>query len=275
MVRIFGSLLPAAAAICLTASAAVTVASSLTFNSAKFSLTTLDGSSRLSDSFTPASPAIKSLSEGVTLAADEIIRMSFTVPTTGSGASVSDESSEDSESPSSVKKSVGLPEQILLQLVQPREGKVAAIVPTVNQESGKVTFSQRIDRLPVASLAARDPTYTLRLLLGSSGSAKPLSLDLGTVTIPSLSQRDGATPSIAIGSSSEREKKAREMGFYPWEEKRHTFRKEVTEGMPGEKKSLIVMAVIVIVPWLVLIGLVSGRIERRKTSSFTDLFPFL
>lgn len=48
---------------------------------------------------------------------------------------------------------------------------------------------------------------------------------------------------------------------FRWPERRHTFRKEVTEGMPGKTKSLVVLAVIVTVSWLVLLGLVSRRIH--------------
>ncbi|PWN23541.1 hypothetical protein BCV69DRAFT_279474 [Microstroma glucosiphilum] len=259
-----------------TATLSVLAASSpaLTFTSGKFSITTLDGSSRLSDTFTPSSP-ISSLGPDdlVRLESDEILRLNLVVPTSsgaahGDGESSSSSSSSESSSEeesvdgepvvkkssksstSSVSSSVGIPEQIIVQLVNVAQpSKIAGFHTTVNREDGKVSWSQRVDRLP-ASLSAENPTYKVRLLLGSTRAAQPLSLDLGQIDIPSLGK-------VSAGKLSPREQAAQDLGFFPWEERRHTFRKEVTEDMPGRTRSLVVAAIIVIVPWIVLSGLLS------------------
>lgn len=266
------------AAILATFTLSVLAASSpaLTFTSGKFSITTLDGSSRLSDTFTPSS-SISSLGPDdlVRLESDEIMRLTLVVPTSsgevqqeGEGESSSSSSSSESSSEeetidgepvvkrssksstSSVSSSVGIPEQIIVQLVNVAQpSKIAGFHTTVNKEDGKVTWSQRVDRLP-ASLGAESAAYKLRLVLGSSRAAQPLLLDLGQIDIPSLVK-------AGAGKVSPRDQAAKDLGFFPWEERRHTFRKEVTEDMPGKTRSLIVAAVIVIVPWIVLSGLLS------------------
>lgn len=272
------SFTPLAAILATSALSALAASSpALTFTSGKFSITTLDGSSRLSDTFTPSS-SISSLGPDdlVRLESDEILRLSLVVPTSsgdaqqqdGDGESSSSSSSSESSSEeetidgepvvkrssksstSSVSSSVGIPEQIIVQLVNiAQPSKIAGFHTTVNKEDGKVSWSQRVDRLP-ASLSAESATYKLRLLLGSSRTAQPLSLDLGQIDIPSLSK-------AAAGKLSPRDQAAKDLGFFPWEERRHTFRKEVTEDMPGKTRSLVVAAIIVVVPWIVLSGLLS------------------
>lgn len=122
-----------------------------------------------------------------------------------------------------------------------------------------------MDRLPLAALGSPDPTYIIRLLVASSSpkaAAKPVSLDLGQVVIPSLAS-DGLTTT----PTTERERQAQELGFYPWPERRHTFRKEVTENMPSAKKSVVVLAVLVAVPWVVLAGILGPLLPSLKFTS--------
>lgn len=248
----------AAAAVILAAaiaasSAALAAASEISFSQAKFSLTTLDGSSRLTDTFTPSS-SISSLSpeDLVSLQADEIIRLSFVVSKLGASPSPdTPQEGEEEVDAADGQTSARVPEQIVVQLINVAQpSKVAGFRTSVNRQSGKVIWSQRVDRLPTSSLGSESPTYQLRLIIGSSRADKPLSLSLGQVEIPHLSKFGSSKP-------SPREVAARELGFYPWEEKRHTFRKEVTEDMPGKTRSLAVAAIVVIVPWLVLSGLLS------------------
>lgn len=172
------------------------------FTAGKFALTTVDGSSRLSESFTPQS-GVASLPTRVD--SDEIIRISFTVPTSGSSSSSNDDDDETSPSSSS-----SIPNQLVLQLLSKSDpSKRAGFVPNINKGNGKVTWSQRVDRLPSDVLSTQDAAYTLRLLVASS-TTKPLSLDLGELTIPSL-----ALDTVTASAPSARESKAREMGFYP------------------------------------------------------------
>ncbi|PWN30175.1 hypothetical protein BDZ90DRAFT_257268 [Jaminaea rosea] len=244
----------AASAVALTAIATLastTAAAAAPFTAGKFALSTVDGSSRLSEPFTPQA-GIASLPTKVD--SDEIIRLSFTVPTGGS--------SDDGDESSSSSSSSSIPSQIVLQLLSKSDSsKAASFVPNINKGNGKVTWSQRVDRLPVEALATLDAAYTLRLLIAGA-STKPLSLELGDLTIPTLT-----LDASSAGVSSTREYKAREMGFYPWPERRHTFRKEVTEGMPGKTKSLVVLAVIVTVPWLVLLGLLTPLLGSVKLNT--------
>ncbi|CAO1631175.1 unnamed protein product [Parajaminaea phylloscopi] len=242
-------------------STGASAASESLFSSGKFALTTVDGSSRLSDSFSPTSGvAAIAPGEQVRVDSDEIIRVSFTLPlsSTQENQSAGEEGVDDTEARQAAKKAGGLPEQIVLQVVpHQRNGKakIVSFVPQVNKGNGKVAWSQRVDRLP-ATLASDDGVYALRLLVASAAgsAASPLSLELGQLSIPHL-----ASPSaVSTLSLTPKEKEAQELGFYPWEERRHTFRKEVTEGMPGATKSLVVLAVLVAVPWVVLAGLLAS-----------------
>lgn len=243
------------------------------FSAARFALNAADGSSRLSDSFSPTEGiAAIQPDKRVKVEPNEIIRLQFTLPLkTAGGQGFSVESSSEyvyeengqlkkneSFSSHAVKEQNGLPEQIFVQLVHTENDgrrRPVSFLPQVNKQNGKVTWSQRVDRLPLSTLTTQNPTYTLRLLISSAArdAAKPFSLDLGQLFIPHLAIEAGSP----TGPMSQRESEARELGFYPWEERRHTFRKEVTEGMPGATKSLVVLAVLVTVPWIILAGLVS------------------
>lgn len=244
--------------------ASVASAASAPFTDAKFSLTTVDGSSRLSEPFTPKK-GVEALQD-FHVDSDEILRIGFTLGSQKESTSEPADSSEEQDSKASSSSS-SYPDQVVIQLVSssPSSPKVAGFVPSVSPSNGKVTWSQRVDRLSPSALATPSGQYIVRLLIASSASSssvKPLSLDLGSIVIPSLAQPN-SSPESAFQSSPAREQKAREMGFFPWEERRHTFRKDKADGAPGAKKSLIVLGVLVTVPWVVLAGLVSCLYENR------------
>lgn len=224
-------------ALAATAAASAAFAASLpALSSGKVSISTLDGSSRLSGSFSARS-GVSALAadEAVRLDSDELIRVAFNVQ--------GDE-----------EESVGAPPQIVVQLASTADSsRVHSWSTPANKKNGKVTWSQRVDRLPAQTLSTSDGVYSLRLLVAGQQGMDPLALELGQLTIPYL---HNAKKSKADDARTARET---EMGFRRWEEKRHTFRKEVTEGMPSAKKSVVVGVVLVVVPWLVLVGLVSRR----------------
>lgn len=244
---------------CSNAVAAASSSSSA-FTSGKVSISTLDGSSRLSDSFTPTHGADALAAEkGVKLDSDELIRVSFSL-------AESSEGSLDEE-----EDVTGAPTQVVIQLkstVDPTRIFSWSAVPA-NKKNGKVSWSQRVDRLPlhrlsVAGLAgAVDPVFSLELLLG--GKKHALALQLGQVTIPYL-LRDA----VKASANDERRKREEELGFHRWEEKRHTFRKEVTEGMPSAKKSLVVAVILVVIPWAFLSFLVSVTLGHNKAGRTLD-----
>ncbi|CAO1612771.1 unnamed protein product [Sympodiomycopsis kandeliae] len=233
------------------------------FSQGKFSISTLDGSSRLSDTFTPSS-GVSSLasSENVRLDSDELIRVSFNVATT-----------TDEEEP---------PSQIVVQLVNLADpSRILGWSVTPNKANGKATWSQRVDRLPLYKLGSvSSPLYSLRLLV--AGTQDYTKVELGQVTIPfldlSTKTTTGSVPADAI--TAERVRRGQEMGFYRWEDKRHTFRKEITEGMPGSKKSILVGVVFVVIPWVVLLSLLlpqfpSITIKQSPNLSTSILFASL
>ncbi|CAO1620552.1 unnamed protein product [Jaminaea pallidilutea] len=260
--------------------ASVASAASAFFTDAKFSLTTVDGSSRLSEPFTPKK-GVEALQD-FHVDSDEILRIGFTLTSQKESPPEPADSSEEQDS-KAASSSSSYPDQVVIQLVSssPSSPKVVGFVPSVSPSNGKVTWSQRVDRLSPSALATPSGQYIVRLLIASSASSssvKPLSLDLGSIVIPSLAQPN-SSPESAFQSSPAREQKAREMGFFPWEERRHTFRKDKADGAPGAKKSLIVLGVLVTVPWVVLAGLLipllSGISLRGPRTSTTVLLASL
>ncbi|CAO1621303.1 unnamed protein product [Sympodiomycopsis kandeliae] len=209
-------------------------ASATLFTSGKVSISTLDGSSRLSDTFTSSTGSESlSASEGIRLDSDELIRLSLIT---------------DSDSDLS---------QAVVQLVNTHDASRIYSWPatSTNKTNGKVNWSQRVDRLPLYRLGSVSSSeYSLRLLVASQ--EEQINLELGTLTIPFLDLTSKTSSNVPVDpTTAERIRKGEEMGFYRWPEIRHTFRKEVTENMPGGKKSAVVAAIFVLVPWALLLSL--------------------
>ena len=128
----------------------------------------------------------------------------------------------------------------------------------VKKSSGKATLSLRMDRLPAALLTSSGQV-SLTLLLG--GEEDGLAYSLPTVALPAVLLKS------AVEVPSARKVREEQEGFFGWQERRHTFSVPASETMPPAFVSLVVAGASVAVPWIVLLGLLSGL--RLQLSSLT------
>ncbi|PWN42552.1 hypothetical protein IE81DRAFT_323309 [Ceraceosorus guamensis] len=194
---------------------------SFTLTDAKLSITSLDGgSTRLSESFTATStPKL----ERQNLAADEILRLSF---------SVKDANGE-----------VAVPDQVAVKV---DDDKRKSIVNAVAIKRGKAVYSLKPDKL---SHLGR--SITVSILVGSADpSLDPLNLHLLDLLLP------GPEPTTST-QLTQRARLEQEQGFKPWPARFHTFGKPAADSMPPKSLSAIWAGAVLIVPWTVLLGLLS------------------
>ncbi|EPQ25846.1 uncharacterized protein PFL1_06521 [Pseudozyma flocculosa PF-1] len=229
---------------------------SYVLTNAKLSLSTVDGSSRLSQSFSTApdyslnAPPFD-LAAPTQLENDDVIRLGFSLGVQeGSGKGEAKFSKEH------------LPHQAFVVLAE--AGKASAVSNAaqtawpiqVKPSSGKASWNLRMDRIPSHLLEAEGP-LVLSLLISNfpassaaTGSYQPLSLPLISLRLPSSLQSASAAPSA-------REKAEIEQGFRGWPYNFHTFGSSPADSMPSRKLSLVASVVTVAVPWIVLLGLIA------------------
>ncbi|KAN0065191.1 hypothetical protein ACQY0O_001688 [Thecaphora frezii] len=251
-----------ALALCVVGASAATSPPGLSYviRNAKLSLSTVDGSSRLSQSFsTPADPSQVrppfDLDSPTQLENDDVIRLGFSLGIQEAGKA-------DVE-PTFAKKHV--PHQVFVVLAESGKAQEAtnraqSVWPIqIKPSSGKVAWNLRADRIPSQLFDAKNP-LVLSLLISnfpsssaSSGTYEPLSLPLISLRLPPALQAASASP-------SPREKAEVEQGFRGWPPNHHTFGVSPAETMPSRQISAAAAAITAVVPWIVLLALI-GTIQ--------------
>ncbi|PWN87351.1 hypothetical protein FA10DRAFT_234490 [Acaromyces ingoldii] len=217
---------------------------------AKLAVSSIDGSSRLSESFTleraPKVPA------SLSVESDEVVRLSFVLK------SASGEKLSSSE----------LPHQVLATLtdsVDPR--LVEATVIPVKPSTGKASYSLRVDRLPATFTSRTSGQADLNLVVASFGSSKPINLKLATLQLPSKLRVGGGSTLAAV---TQRQKNIIKHGFVPHLERFHTFAVPPTEKMPPKIISLAAAVGTVAIPWLILVALLPSITPSLSLRSLTS-----
>ncbi|PWN98785.1 hypothetical protein FA09DRAFT_329281 [Tilletiopsis washingtonensis] len=218
-----------AAAAIAAATAVAAAAAPYELADAKLSIATLDGGSvRLSRSFTSTSaPELGAQ----TLAADELLRLVFSVR--------------------DVHGEPATPAQASV-LLHDAQGRTQSM--PVGLKRGRASWSLRPERL-----ANLDQHVSLTLLLASSDDTyAPLRLSLATdLQLPTA-------PAVAL---SQRERNEETQSFRPLPPRHHTFGPTSTESMPRKTVSLAFAAIVVAVPWLLLIALSSQLLPSLNMRS--------
>ncbi|KDN40953.1 hypothetical protein K437DRAFT_258451 [Tilletiaria anomala UBC 951] len=198
----------------------------------KLSVSSIDGSSRISKTFSSSSPI--DVAQPLTLDADEILRVVFKVKDPS-------QSVEEKQRP---------PHQVFMVLSDLDNPAVqdTTVLP-VKKNTGKATYSLRMDRLP-ADILSSSGKLALMLLVGSFGeSTEPLAYPITELALPAVLRR---SPDELPSARRTQEK---EQGFHGWEERWHTFGVPASETMPPRIVSLAVAIGTVAAPWLVLLML--------------------
>lgn len=249
---------------------------SYVLKSGKLALSTVDGSSRLTEEFATTSDysAYKApfdLSTPTQLENDDVIRLAFSlsVEEIGKKAAAKD-------GPALGKEHV--PHQAFAVLADPTAvdsdsaNSQHAWPLTVKPATGKVSWTLRMDRIPPALLRTSSP-LTLSLLIANfpansaaQGAYAPLHLPLMTVLAPT-SLKALAQDSVSLTA---REKAEIEQGFHGLPEHRHTFSIPPAETMPSKKISGVASIITAVVPWSFLVIAVSTT--RKSLCPDTDVY---
>lgn len=206
----------------------VAFGSQIALSGAKLSISTIDGSARISQGFDlNTSPKVPS---PLSIESDEVLRLAFTLQGT-----------DGEKLPASQQ-----PHQIVVSLTDAENEEIAyTSIVTVKRSSGKATWNQRFNRLPASLTQSKSGLLKASLLVGSfDHSTTPVRLPLATIKLPSSLLQDSAplTP---------RQRKEAQQGFGRHEDHFHTFAKPAADQMPAKSITTLAAFLTLVVPWAV------------------------
>lgn len=213
--------------LCLLALLCTTVCGSqIVLSGAKLSISTIDGSARISQGFDlNTSPKIPS---PLSIESDEVLRLAFTLQGT------------DGEKLPAIQQ----PHQIVVSLTDAENEEIAyTSIVTVKRSSGKATWNQKFNRLPTSLTQSKSGLLKATLLIGSfEHSTAPVRLPLATIQLPASLLQDSAplTP---------RQRKEAQQGFGRHEDHFHTFSESAADHMPSKSITTTVAFLTLVIPW--------------------------
>ncbi|PWN49484.1 hypothetical protein IE53DRAFT_388282 [Violaceomyces palustris] len=245
-------------------------------NEARFSIASLDGSPRSTRNLQPSPPPPSStdseLEDPIRLEIDDVLKLSFNL-------GLSSSHTEDLNQKPGLGGKENVPHQsfVTLSQVQPVgsqdffHGQSHAWPVVVKPATGRVLWSLRMDRLPTSLQNVTSP-LKLSLLLAtfptssSEPEIQPLHYPIANLLLPPY-------PSSSLPISN-RERNEQEQGFKRWKEHKHTFGIPPYDTMPKKQISGIASVITVLVPWILLLTLISS-LKLKTTSPTTKISSLL
>jgi oligosaccharyltransferase complex subunit delta (ribophorin II) len=235
--------------------ATLSTATSLSLEAAKVSVSSIDGSTRVSESFSLQGVSASTLNKAVEVESDEVFRLAFTLRN-GAGEKLGADQ---------------LPHQLAVVMTDVHEpSRAFTTIVSLKRSTGKASYIQRFDRLPAQLTRGGSGTIRADLLVGSfGGSGFSARVPLLTIQLPaSLLQ--------AEQTLSARDRKEIQHGFRRHQDHFHTFAVSAAEQMPPRMLSLLAALITFAVPALVLVGLWSSIIPSLNLRSPSSaISPFL
>lgn len=214
----------------LTLFCTIISASQIALSGAKLSISTIDGSARISQGFDlQTSPKVPS---PLAIESDEVLRLTFTVQ------------GKEGEKLSADQ----LPHQIVVILNDAKNEEIAhTSIVSLKRSSGKATWNQKFNRLPAALTQSKTGLLKASLLIGSfDHSTPPVRLPLATIKLPSSLLQD--SPPL-----TSRQRKEAQQGFGRHEDHFHTFSQSASEHMPPKSITATMALLTLVTPWAVFL----------------------